>query len=49
MSCIMEHIKVYEVEELMDDLLDFAAATLTLNGRLVFLLPTPRKYVESIR
>ena len=32
--------QLYDVEDVVDDLLDMAARTLKLNGRLVYLLPT---------
>jgi tRNA (guanine10-N2)-methyltransferase len=39
--------QVYDVEDVMIDLLDFSAVTLKLNGRLVYLLPTTPDFTRE--
>ena len=38
----------YDVEDVVDDLLDMAARTLKVGGRLVYLLPTTTESVEAL-
>ena len=38
----------YEVEDVVDDLLDMAAKTLKVGGRLVYLLPTTTESAEAL-
>jgi len=39
--------QVYDVEDVMIDLLDFSAATLKMHGRLVYLLPTTPDFTRE--